>query len=414
MIKTKKIFLKFLPFWLFLVLFKFGAGLQFTLLSPFGERLFPLWLVGILIGGSAFLQLLLDVPVGYLLDRFGYRRLLAFGTLFFMLSVSMFTFGLTPMTYLCSLFFATLGWLFFGPGISAYVLSQAPKTHSGRFISLRDTFESLGIVCSSAAFTFVLLLAPEKIGWTLFAILCLAFIAILVSPKDCEVPPREGKEEEIMSFRFAWFRGVARHMKALNPASTMLLLHGFVSSMFYAIIWFVVPLVIAHDVQAGILSLGLGIFDFSVVILGFFIGNLVDRVSKRSLVFFGLLLFGVAGALLGFNFGWLFLLFGFLATTGDEFAGISLWSWLHSLDQEHTHDGAVSGVINLAQDLGWAAGPVLAGVCYGVFGPSWTILIGSLPILFTWVFFLYFLRHGKRVVDKGSLLVPPYKPRHRS
>ena len=62
---------KFIPFWLFLTFFKFAGGLHYTMLSPLGEKLFPLWLVGLMIGISAFLQLLLDIPAGYVLDKYG-------------------------------------------------------------------------------------------------------------------------------------------------------------------------------------------------------------------------------------------------------------------------------------------------------------------------------------------------------
>ena len=58
----KQIFWKFFPFWIFLIFFKFGGGLHYSLLSQLGEKFLPLWLVGILIGGSSFVQLLLDVP----------------------------------------------------------------------------------------------------------------------------------------------------------------------------------------------------------------------------------------------------------------------------------------------------------------------------------------------------------------
>ena len=73
-------FRKFSPFLLFLTSFKFGAGLHYTLMSPFGERLFPLWLVGLMIGLAALAQLLLDIPAGHMLDTYGYRKMLKITT----------------------------------------------------------------------------------------------------------------------------------------------------------------------------------------------------------------------------------------------------------------------------------------------------------------------------------------------
>lgn len=204
-------------------------------------------------------------------------------------------------------------------------------------------------------------------------------------------------------------------MKKLNPASTMLLLLNLTASTFYGIIWFVVPLVIAHQAQAGMLGLGLGIFDFAVVVLGFLIGNLADKANKRTLVFFGLLLFAISGVLLGFNFGWLFLIFGFLATTGDEMAGISLWSWLHSLDKDHAQDGTIAGVINLFDDLGWAVGPMAAGILYEMTGATWTIVFGAIPIFAVWLIYQFMMRrHPAHVLAPTEIPPKPHRREYKS
>jgi MFS family permease len=190
----------------------------------------------------------------------------------------------------------------------------------------------------------------------------------------------------------------------------MLLLLSLASSIFYGIVWFVVPIVIAHEADSGLLSLGLGIFDFAIVALGFALGSLADKGNKRTLVFFGLLLFSVSAFILSFNFNWLFLLFGFLATTGDEMASISLWSWLHALDRDHDADGVISSVINLAQDLGWAVGPAAAGVLYMLIGPSWTIASGAIFLFVTWLI-IQVIAHRHPV--PVAVVQPPKKP-HRT
>jgi len=91
---------------------------------------------------------------------------------------------------------------------------------------------------------------------------------------------------------------------------------------------------------------------------------------------------------LSFNFSWLFLLFGFLATTGDEMAGISLGPGPLTR-QDHDHDGMITGVIMLFSDLGWSCGPIFAGIFYAFLGPSWTILIAAIPIFIVWIFYQY-------------------------
>ncbi|KKW11663.1 MAG: hypothetical protein UY50_C0009G0049 [Parcubacteria group bacterium GW2011_GWA2_49_9] len=410
------IFTGFLPFWFFLLLFKFGGGLHYSLISPLGEQFFPLWVVGLLMGGCSVVQLLLDVPAGHILDRYGYLRFLKITTALFLLAALTLTFGLTKLTYLLSLLFSIFGWLFFGPGLNAYVLSHAPKETAGRFMSVRDVFGSIGVVLSSALLPFILTQRPEIMGTAIFLLLLISLFLLYFSPKDHTSVHAEKKlPTQHHYIRRHFIPTTLRALKRLNPASGMLLLVSFSSSIFYGCIWFVVPLIIAHQANAGLLGLGLGIFDFSIVVLGFLLGNLADKSDKRALIFFGLLLFSISGMLLGFNFGWLFLLFGFLATSGDEMASISLWSWLHSLDREHDSDGVVAGVITLFQDLGWAIGPILAGIAYTLVGPSWTIVISAVPILITWAFYqLVIGRHGKKHLPFSVIPQKPHRARHKT
>jgi MFS family permease len=347
-------------------------------MAPLGERLMPVWAVGFLIGGGSLLLLALDVPAGHLLDRFGYRRLLKVTTIVFLAGAAALLLDFNIITYGIAFIVGELGWLFFGPGVNAYVLSHAPREDAGKFISLRDVSGSLGVVLASGILGLVLGLSTQVMGGIICTLLAAALIFLWFSPKDRQSARAEKKIETHhwhIRRRHPW--KALKVIKKLNPASMMLLLLSLSSSIFYGIVWFVVPIVIAHEADTGMLSLGLGVFDFAVVALGFALGSLADKGNKRTLIFFGLLLFSVSAFILSFNFNWLFLLFGFLATAGDEMASISLWSWLHALDRDHDADGIISSVINLAQDLGWAVGPAAAGVLYMLIGPSWTIATGA-------------------------------------
>ena len=411
-----KILFSFLPFWVFLAIFKFGAGLHYSLTSPLGERLLPLWAVGLLMGGAAFVQLILDVPAGYLLDRFGYLRLLKIGALIFMLAGVALATGLSITTYLLSLGLSILGWLFFQPGINAYILSQAPKKDAGLFISFRDVFTSIGVVLSSSVLSFVLMYALPQAGFYISILMVLALGLLLFSKSEKRSVHEQKKIATQDHYIQRHFLGtVVKAFNKLNPASSILLLLQLAASAFYGIIWFVVPLVIEHQANSGILGFGLGIFDLAIVTLGFLLGRLADKSNKRMLVFVGLLLFSIAGLLLGFDFGWLFLFFGFLATSGDEMASISLWAWLHSLDKNHANDGTIAGVLSLGEDLGWTVGPIAAGFIYGAVGATWTIVIGSLPIFFTWVIYQYLSRrHSGKGLAGIKIPAKPHRFRHKT
>lgn len=68
------------------------------------ESVFPVWQVGFIVGGAAGIQMLMDVPAGYLLDRYGYTRLLGYSTAIFCASTALFLLGVTPTTVLVNAF----------------------------------------------------------------------------------------------------------------------------------------------------------------------------------------------------------------------------------------------------------------------------------------------------------------------
>lgn len=411
-----KYILKFLPFWLFLVFFKFGANSHFNLMPVYGEDVLPIWAVGLIIGSASLLQLSLDIPAGFILDRFGYKRLLRITTLIFMVAVSFFLWDLNFWTYISTVYIGSLGWLFFGPGINAYVISHAPREEAGNFISIRDVFGSIGIVLSSAFFVVSLLLSVKVVGLIILLILVIAYIVISISPDDIGSVHKEKKlKSQHYYIKRQYLTKTIKSISKLNPASTMLLLTGLSSSIFYSLIWFVVPLLLASHKVPGVMGWALGTFDFAVVLMGFFLGRIADRIDKKKLVFIGLLLFSIVGMILGFNFGFIFLFLGFLATIGDELSSISLWIWLNTLDKEHDEDGLISGVVNLFQDLGWAIGPVIAGFIYPVIGAGWTIAVGGMIIFVVWM--VYSLKLSKDHTDfslkYASIDKKPHVSRHK-
>lgn len=128
-------------------------------------------------------------------------------------------------------------------------------------------------------------------------------------------------------------------IKQLNPASVILILLGLAGSIFYAVIWFVIPLQIAaHPEEGTMLGIGMSMFDFAVVVTGTMIARFSKKFNRKLLIFIGLLLFGLMSVLSGMYAGILFLVAAFFATTGDELASLPLWSWLHQLDKNHAND----------------------------------------------------------------------------
>lgn len=413
--KKHSIFISLLPFWLFVLFFKFGAGLHFTLLSTLGSHVFPIWAVGLLIGGAAFFQMILDVPAGYLLDRFGYTRVLRIFTLVFIAGAAALFLGLTQITFIITLLLAELGWLFFNPGANAYMLSKAHAQSAGKFIGFFHTIASSGIVLAAFLLPFMIDRPPAIIAATLSIIVGISFLAIVFTPKETTSVHAERKIVQHTYYIRRHFIGNALAVvKKLNPVSGILLLQNFVAALFYGAIWFSIPLAFAQNGLDEFLGWGLGIFDLAIVLLGSSLGALADRLEKRRMIFFGLLIFAIASSIIGFTLNIWFLVLGFLATAGDEMASVSLWAWLDRLDKNHDQDGLLNGAIVLFEDFGWAIGPIIAGFLFVPAGVGWTLALCSVPIFIVWFISVFFLRNHSSLPIHGAILEIPHRARHKS
>lgn len=405
-----------LPFWLFVLFFKFGAGLHYTLLSTLGSHVLPIWMVGLCIGGAAVFQLILDVPTGLLLDRMGYMKLLRLGTFVFLIGATVLFLGLTPATFLITLLLSECGWLIFGPGTNAYVLSKTPKNISGKYLGFFHTVMAFGTVLASGTFIIIVGKNISTVAGTLTSILFIAlFFAFITRSESVSVHTEKKTPRHSYYIRRQFLHLILASLEKLNPAGTLLILQTLAGALFYGSIWFTIPLILADNAHQGLLSLGLGIFDFAIVLLGSFLGKLADRYSQKRLILIGLLLFTGAGSLIGFHLNTWFLLLGFLATAGDEMSNVSLWAWLDRLDTKHDKDGLISGSIVLFEDLGWTIGPILAGFLFVGVGPAWTIALCSTPIFLTWIASIILLnKHHKPTPPQSKAhLEAPHRLRHK-
>ncbi len=398
--------------WIYIVLFKSGGMLFYSALSLLGARVFPLWVVGALVGSASLIQLLLDFPAGMLLDRYGYARMLRYASFILaMAGALLLLFGLHPWVYIVLIFLSAGGWLFFGPGVNAYLLSIAPPKEAGRYMGMRSVMSSVGAVISTILFAlFVQGPLPFLALAILVPLLLSGGIAFFLRKKTPSVHAHPTLETHHYYIRRKTIREIFQTMKRLNPASGMLALTTVAGSLFYGVVWFTVPLVIAEQLVKSPMHFGLSIFDIAVVISGGIAGRLADTPQRRFWIFIGLSLFALCGMSLGFHLtGWFFLL-GFLATVGDELASISLWAWLNVLDRMHAHDGFIAATMSFFEDIGWMLGPLIAGFLYTWVGPGWTILAGSGLIFICWIV-SGFVFYQKQTVELHSVMPIPEKPR---
>ena len=412
----KSPFAKFLPFWLFIILFKISSAIYSAVLPVLGEMVMPIWAVGMVISVASFIQLPFDLVAGIVLEKRGYLKSLLICTAAFVFAGGIFIFGLTTTTFLVSVLISIIAWMFFTPAVNSYILSHSSRSSSEKMILWRDSFQSVGIVLGTTALPLILILDPKISGLIMAVIFIVALIFASISPKDEEKISDSEKKIDTQHYYIVRrdYLGSLRHsLDKLDPVGWILAFQGVVSTTFYSTIWFVIPLAIADNIK-NLPSLSLGIFDIAIVSLGFVFGAIAKKAHKKTLIILGLLIFAVMTAFLGHRDGWMFLIFGFFATIGDELSGVSLWTWMSHLDKDHTEDSKVAGVITFFQDIGWSIGPLMAGILYSTIGIEWTITITAIPIFIVFFFALYKTRSLPKIHHHHHPYIrKPHYARHK-
>jgi MFS family permease len=320
----------------YIFVFKVGAVIYLASLPVLGERVLPLWIVGLLVGAASFVQLMGDVPAGFLLDRFGYVRLLRLACLCLALGgFLLWIFGFSLWIFLVLIVISGIGWLFFSPGVDAYVVTSAPSEQVGRAMGLRRVMSSLGAVAGTACFTLLLPFSPRMIGLVIGSILLLALVIAFRVKKERTTRHSHIKlEAKHYYIRRTFLIDIWNSLNKLRPASGLLAFSRFAAGTFYSSMWFVFPLLLKTLADQGPLEYGLGIFDAGTIICGGIAGKLADTKNKTFTILAGLIIFASFSMILGFHLSIWFLLFGFLAALGDELSAVSLWAWLSDLHRE--------------------------------------------------------------------------------
>jgi len=188
-------------------------------------------------------------------------------TIAFIVAAFCLIFEFTAVTFILTLIFSSFGRLFFGPGANAYTLSEAPKADAGKFVSLKETFQSTGIVLASAIIAFIIPLPPVFAGIIIMLIMIFAWLLLFITPEETVSVHVEKKIITHDYYIKKSYKHIRSILRKLSPVSTMLMLSNFASGIFYSFIRFVVPLMIANNKGGGRMGIGLGVFDLAVVAL---------------------------------------------------------------------------------------------------------------------------------------------------
>lgn len=353
----------FLPFWFYIVLFKFGAGIHYSMLAILGSKILPLWAVGICVSFASLIELMCDIPAGFMLERYGYTKMLRITTLCFVVAAAALIIDLTPLTYFISLVFGAFGWLFFTPGINAYLLAHGPVSVIGRLMGLLRASEGVGITLSVIGLPFFVRLPVPAVGLVILYPLIGALAALTIGQR-AHVPTLlpahiRARRHVARSGR----KAIIRAFRNVHPAGTALGLYTIFAAIMYGFIWFVFPLRISEGIATNVMSASMAALEFAIVVAGLTVARFADTKRKKVIILTTLMVLAVLGTLLGLTTHPVLIALCFCISLFDELLCTTLWSWIDLLATRNRQPyGIVTGVMNFLGDLGWTIGPVVASI----------------------------------------------------
>lgn len=385
----------FAPLWFYIVLYKFGAGIHFAMIAILGARVLPLWIVGLSVAYASLLKLALDVPAGFFLERYGYLRLLRLTTLLFIGAGGVLLFELTPLTFFLTITLGALGWLFFTPGINAYLLSHGPAPIIGKLFGILRASEGAGVMLALIGLPLFVQLSTPALGLIILFPLIGSLGALAIGRRfrmPSTLPEVLSSKIQIQRAGYKKIRTAFAH---LHPVGTALGVHMLCVASFYGIIWFVFTLIIEEGTAKGVLSASMAALEFATIISGLTIARFVDSGKKKSLIIIGLAGLATTTAFLGTTLAPLLILICLLFSFSDELVRITLWAWIDERAPEEQHHAIVTGVISFLEDLGWAIGPAIAGIFLASSGAPAVLRLGSLIILIGVLIILWLMRYAE-------------------
>ena len=301
----------------------------------------------------------MQIPAGFLLDKFGSRRLLAFSV--FLCAASTFLFGITHSAFLAGLMRLITGFTASFAFVGALVLASR-WFHPKRYAMFAGLIQTLGCIGAIIGLTPVAYMAAH-LGWqvtTVFiAVLGVIFafiIAIVVrdSPNDEEIVTEEKPVQHKLRTVFS------------NPQTYWVSLIGFAAwapISIFATLWGVPFLQALYHIPATTASYGSSIIWIGIAISSPIIGWWSNKINHRRIPIFTCMIIGIVASIIIIYAGaipyWLMAIALFLLGTSSCSQVISFGLVLDNTPPALL--GSASGFNNMMVVLGGVILSPLAG-----------------------------------------------------
>jgi MFS transporter, ACDE family, multidrug resistance protein len=335
--------------------------------------------VGLLVSAFAFTRLLFDLVAGPLVNRFGERAIVTVGAM--IVGVSSGAAALAPTFPLLVVFRAAggAGSSIFFAALMSYLLQTAPKAVLGRVMAVFYGAFNVGIIVGNPLGGVIAHFFGLSSPLWFYAGACFVAAAMYVrSVRDPERPAEAGPRPGLR--QLTWSRSFVAVLAA----------NGAYFWFVAAVISTLVPL-FGHDViglsqvGVGLALAALSVAEFAVL---FQAGSLVDRLGRKAVLLPGLLAITVLTVVTGFTTTVvLFVVAMFLLGVASGYGGVPQPVMLADVVPPELQPAAI-GVYRFVGDIGFVAGPLLAGGMAGAFGFRAAFAVSALPCLATAVLLL--------------------------
>lgn len=312
--------------------------------------------VGGLASAFALSYVLVQVPMGMLADRYGFKQFIAAGYLFCAVAGSLYLLADSPITVLTGRMLQGLGeapiW-----ALSAALLSLINTNHKGKLLGWYNSSIHLGLTAGSLLSLLAFNTASMHNIFALYILLCIvAAIWVLVSASDsdrgdCDCAAVASNHEPDTLRRI--FRDI-RVMVVLAAIA----LYGLGYGVFITII----PSCIPHTWNMGVNLSGMifVLFYTGIGLAQFLGGPLVDHKGSGLPMAAGLGIYSLAMVLFLSCSPMILLVLLFMASIGLGLFLVGSLSYLHDL-VGRTAKGYISGLFYLVWGGGYLIGPLLLG-----------------------------------------------------
>lgn len=369
---------------LFLTEFVRGAAL-ISFLSIYGTRVLGLSLevVGAAITASFLTDTGLKLAIGYLLDRFSIRSVVAVGSFFSLLGFVLIGYADVPWLFI-------LGGAFYGIGISPIwiiCLTRIREESRGAQMGMLYTIWLVGLGSGPVVTNLVLDIDMKWAFWMLVTISLVTFLLsfALSSKKEVHIDRVPFRQQlSILGSRL-------KEMKVLLPG---MVLQTLGAGMLLPIL----P-TFAHN------SLGMTSTHYSILLTiggGFTVlglipmGKLADRLGKKWFLVAGFLSFGIVLYLLTLKPSFALAFFWALVLGVSYASVLPAWNALLAAYVPPGQQGLGWGVFSTVEGVGGMIGPYVGGLLATMLSEAWVVgLAGGLFVLIS-LFYVFFPFHSFR------------------